>query len=32
MFAKGYNALVSYVYIRERNKIYFNDLDTSRTT
>jgi hypothetical protein len=27
-FTKGYNILVSYVYIRERSQIYFNDLDT----
>jgi len=28
MYSKGYNILFSYVYIRERNKIYFNDADT----
>jgi hypothetical protein len=27
-FSKGSNFLFSYVYIRERNKLYFNDLDT----
>ena len=31
-FSKGYNFLFSYVYIREKSQIYFNDLDTSRTT
>src|SRR5262249_51408933 len=28
MFSKGYNALFSYVYIREKSQIYFNDTDT----
>ena len=27
-YSKGYNVLFSYVYIRERNQIYFNDQDT----
>ncbi len=28
IFSKGYNFLFSYVYIREKNQIYFNDVDT----
>ena len=28
VFSKGYNFLFSYVYIREKSQIYFNDLDT----
>jgi Carboxypeptidase regulatory-like domain/TonB dependent receptor len=27
-FSKGYNFLFAYVYIRERNQVFFNDLDT----
>jgi hypothetical protein len=28
VFSKGFNFLFAYVYIRERNQVYFNELDT----
>ena len=32
VFSNGWNFLFSYVYIREKNEIYFNDLDTYDNT